>query len=48
MSWPENSAFINDRPSETTVPVPTVQSVGISCLTIVPKLEPVCTTGASR
>jgi hypothetical protein len=45
---PENSALMKDRPSETIVPVPTALSVGISCLTSVPKLEPVCCTGASR
>ena len=45
---PENSALMIDRPSETIVPVPTTVSVGISCLTSMPKLEPVCSTGVSR
>ena len=44
----ENSALMNDSPSETIVPVPTAASVGTSCLTSMPKLEPVCSTGASR
>ena len=44
----ENSAFMNDSPSETIVPVPTAASVGTSCLTSMPKLEPVCSSGISR
>jgi hypothetical protein len=44
----ENSAFMNVRPSAIEVPVPTEQSVGTSCSTSVPKLEPVCCSGVRR
>ena len=44
----EYSALMKDSPSETIVPVPTALSMGSSCLTSMPKLEPVCSTGASR
>lgn len=44
----EYSAFIRDSPSATMVPVPILLRKGLSCLTPVPKLEPVCSTGERR
>ncbi len=41
----ENSAFMNDRPSETIVPLPTPLRYGFSCRTSTPKFEPLCTSG---
>ena len=44
----ENSAFMIERPSETIVPVPMWLSAGTSCLTSMPKFEPVCSTAPKR
>ena len=40
----EYSALMIDSPSATIVPLPTVLRNGVSCLTSVPKFEPVCAT----
>ncbi len=41
----EYSAFMNDSPSETIVPLPTPLRYGLSCRTSTPKFEPLCTSG---
>ena len=40
----EKSALTIDSPSAITVPLPTETRYGVSCLTVVPKFEPVCST----
>ena len=43
----EKSALRIDSPSATTVPLPTELRYGFSCFTIMPKFDPVWTTGVS-
>jgi hypothetical protein len=40
----EKWALMNESPSETIVPVPTELRYGVSCLTAIPKFDPVCST----
>jgi hypothetical protein len=43
----EKSAVMIDSSLAHTVPLPTATRKGFSCLTCVPKFDPVCTTGDS-
>ena len=44
----EKSAFMTDSESETIVPEPIVVSSAASCLSSVPKFEPVCSSRGIR